>query len=246
MKAHGNFLFHNLQPFRFAMRPSLPFIRSKTLPKDVRPPLVRISDATFYLKKPKGAEPDVANPGYFPNLNFELPSVPKRKQFWALICQDSNIRKLFIDILRGQHYALPESARSYPYLRTDGITLKDSKSRVPSFALQYVGFESEAYGSNSSSIHGSYLGERFEGRGRKSGLSLMDYLTGTTELDKLERSMEKVGDDKLNAVVQWLELDELGELPLKILSTGQLRRARIAKALLQDSEAVLLDSPFGA
>lgn len=228
------------------MRPSLPFIRRKTLRKDVRPPLVRINGATFYLRKPEGAEPDVANPGYFPNLSFELPSVPRERETWALICQDSNIRKIFIDILRGQHYACPESARSYPYLRTDGITLKNPKSRVPAFALQYVGFESGRYGSDSSGIHGLYIGEKFESRGRKTGLSLTDYLMGITELDKLEETISKVDKDKLNAVVKWLELDKLGELPLKTLSTGQLRRARIAKALLQDSEAVLLDSPFGA
>ena len=228
------------------MRPSLPFLRSRTLTKDVRPPLVRINGATFYLKKPEGTEPGVATSGYFPNLNFELPSVPQRRETWALVCQDINIRKLFINILRGQHYAYPESARTHPYLRTEGITLKNPKSQVPAFALQYVGFEPGTYGSDSSSIHGSYFGERFEVRGRKTGLSLADYLTDTSELDKLEGITAKVGKDKLNAVIQWLELNELGELPLKTLSTGQLRRARIAKALLQDSEAVLLDSPFGA
>ena len=125
------------------------------------------------------------------------------------------------------------------------ITLRNPKSRLPANALQYVGFTPEANTTGSHDIRGSYLGERYEGWGRKTGISLIDYLTSNTGLDSIEDSREKLGNDKLRDVLQSLKLDELGDLSLKTLSNGQFRRAKIAKALLQDSEFTLLDSPFG-
>ena len=227
------------------MRPSLSLYRGRTSHNIITPPIVRISGATFYLRDPKSIQPGAANPGHFPNLNLELPSNPRRKQNWALICQKSDLRNVFFNILRGYHHADPESARSYPFLHTENVALRNPKLNSPANALQLVSFVPTAAGSGSYGICGSYIGERFEGLGRKTGISLTDYLTGSIGLDVAEETSDTAGKKRLRDVLQSLELDNLGDLPLKTLSNGQFRRARIAKALLQDSEFILLDSPFG-
>ena len=47
-----------------------------------------------------------------------------------------------------------------------------------------------------------------------------------------------------NTLVKEMHLDQLLDLPLIALSNGQMRRARIVKAVLKKPELLLLDEPL--
>lgn len=47
-----------------------------------------------------------------------------------------------------------------------------------------------------------------------------------------------------NTLVKEMDLDQLLDLPLVALSNGQMRRARIVRAVLRKPELILLDEPF--
>jgi ABC-type molybdenum transport system ATPase subunit/photorepair protein PhrA len=72
----------------------------------------------------------------------------------------------------------------------------------------------------------------------------LDYLTGNTELNALERPLTDAEKQTLHEVTEQLNLKKLLSMPVANLSNGQTRRARIAKALMGRPEVLLLDGPF--
>lgn len=55
-----------------------------------------------------------------------------------------------------------------------------------------------------------------------------------------------VADSNFSENIDWLELDELLDKPVADLSQGQAARASLARALQQNSKALLLDEPSSA
>lgn len=221
------------------------------------PPLIRIQNGTFYRHYPT---PDDAakgrNPPLFPNLDFVLPSHPetepetkskKKKddaqEHWAVI--GSSGRTDLLEILRGQKICDPPTARSYPYLLTDEIANKDPRLRSVGNAIQYIGFTGEGSGAIGGT-RGAYLSARYESHREETDWTVRQYLKGQTELNPMEGEEDgKVRDKELLAqVISDLNLEELLDMPVANLSNGQTRRARIAKALLNQPELLLLDDPF--
>lgn len=200
----------------------------QSIKRSLTPPIISIKDAVF-RKSP-------SSPELFPKLNFELPS--SSKQAWAIIGGPSEQRTTLLQILRGAYSAYPPSSRSYPYLSTSHI---DPRLRSPNQALQYVGFDAER---GTSTIRGAYLSARYESRREITDVSLKNYLLGNTELNAAEDLRFHPKEDDFESVTHELLLDRLLELPVSNLSNGQTRRARIAKALLQKPEVLLLSSPF--
>lgn len=215
--------------------------------------LIKINNATFFRDHPNSVtkESSNTNPPLFTDLNFELQATPdsdvglpnREKGHWAVI--GGNDGTTFLEILRGGFLSFPPTARSYPHLASDEIARKDPRLRIPSRAIQYVGFNAGKSQSIGGGIRGAYLSARYESRREETDWSVIQYLKGETELNPAEEKIEnEVDPNLLRRVMSDLRLERLANMPVSNLSNGQTRRARIAKALLQLPELLLLDEPF--
>ncbi|KAF2188103.1 P-loop containing nucleoside triphosphate hydrolase protein [Zopfia rhizophila CBS 207.26] len=208
-------------------------------------PIIQISNGTFYRQhpasKPVRGQDTPPNPPLFPNLTLSLPSSSTPNQHWAILSPSSTIRTAFLQILRGQLLCFPPTARSYPYLLSDEITVKNPKLRFPERAIRYVGFDVER-----KAFGGAYLSARYESRVEETDFTLERYLTGITGLNVGEDYIrERTPDQEIMLrVVKDLELEALFRKPVSTLSNGQSMRARIGKALLTRPEVLCLDAPF--
>ncbi|KAL8645130.1 MAG: hypothetical protein Q9210_006881, partial [Variospora velana] len=221
------------------------FVRS--LSTESSKPIISIKDAVFYRQHPATISQDAqSNSPLFPKLTFELPSSAPIPKHWAVIGPSSAGKTTFFEILRGQHLCFPPTARSFPYLSRPDIGREAIRSRVPSQAIQYVGFAGKYGGGlRGGSTAGAYLSARYESRREDTDFSVLDYLAGNIELNPTDTEMQRVSmGDALLKVIRDLKLESLVDMPVGNLSNGQTRRARIAKALLDKPEVLLLDEPF--
>lgn len=213
---------------------------SRRLESHTVKPVIDIQNATFYRHYPSETDTSRSNPPLFPGLTFTLPNTAGTDNtplYWSVISPSSLARTTFLQVLAGQHIAIPPTARSYPHL--------SELSESPQHAVRYVGFDAQR-GSNvgGTNVRGAYLSARYESRREETDFSLHNYLTGHTELNALERALSQDELRLLDHVSQLLNLGKLMSMPVANLSNGQTRRARIAKALLSKPEVLLLDGPF--
>jgi ABC-type molybdenum transport system ATPase subunit/photorepair protein PhrA len=197
--------------------------------QSTKTPLVQLRQATIYKDS---LDQNNASP-LFSDLKFTLPTAGEN---WAIISTIDSSRTDFLNVLNGKYLAAPPESRSYPYLESQNIP--------PHRAISYIGFDAERSGLGGTAVKGQYLSQRYEAHREVDDWSLLDYLKGNTELNALEKPEDHTDTDLLANVVANLNLEPLLALPVSNLSNGQTRRARIAKALLQKPELILLDGPF--
>jgi ABC-type molybdenum transport system ATPase subunit/photorepair protein PhrA len=201
-------------------------------------PVIDIQNGTFFKHHPSTISAQ-ANPPLFPNLSYTLStsSNPDERQYWSVISPSSIARTTFLQILAGQHICLPPNARRYPALSDAHTTIQH--------AIKYVGFDAErGTGVSGTGVRGAYLSARYESRREETDFTVLDYLTGNTQLNALEHEETAGEKEALEEVTQQLDLASLMDMPVANLSNGQTRRARIAKSLMERPEVLLLDGPF--
>ncbi|CAE7200821.1 ABC transporter [Pyrenophora teres f. teres] len=207
------------------------------------PPIVSITNGTFYRQHPssKARQNASANPALFPGLTLSLPSFSSPSQHWVILSPSSDIRTALLQVLRGQLICFPPTARSFPYLLTPAIAEKKPRLRFPERAIEYVGFDVER-----KAFGGAYLSARYESLKEDTDFTVQRYLTGIVTMNPGEEELEakSVGEEDMKRVMRDLELERFIEKPVSMLSNGQSRRARIAKALLSAPEMLCLDAPF--
>lgn len=225
---------------------SRPSLRRALAQSATKAPIIHVQNGTFYRHYPLSKDfENYFNPPIFPNLYFSIQSGSVEPEHWAVLGPSSSGKTTFLEILRGQHLCIPPTARSFPYLSSIKTQMSDVPSRNPTRAIQYVGFTDETGGPRRSGSHGAYLSARYESRREESDYSVSDYLKGNIELNPSESIVGRgIDEGSLRRVVEDLRLGALVNMPLGNLSNGQIRRARIAKALLSKPEVLLLDEPF--
>ena len=203
-------------------------------------PLIHIENATFYRRFPSRNERDSPNPPLFPSLSFAFS--PSNTKHWAIIAPSNHGKTTLLEILRGQHICVPPNSRSFPFLSSPWI---DQAYREPARAIQHVGFDGESGTAKATGTRGAYLSARYESRREENDFTVRDYMLGNTDLNAL---VEKHGittkETLLEQVVAEFKLEALIDMPMSKLSNGQIRRTRIAKALLGQPMVLLLDEPF--
>lgn len=126
-----------------------------------------------------------------------------------------------LSILAGRHISDPPLGRQYPFLE---------KAAWPSQVIQLVEFK--------GSIPVTHLSARYEHFRDEFDNSLDQFLAQSAGLKEGASSAE------IGKIKHMLKLDGLGDRWIVGLSNGQMRRARLARALLKHPRILMIDEPY--
>lgn len=160
---------------------------------------------------------------------FEIFRPNKGGAFWGILGPQ---KSTFLNVLASKYIAVPPASRRYPsiddLLRSDGIG--------------YLNFR------ESSGLDRVHMSARYESYSYIGELQMSDdcnsvrnYVTGANNYNQLNKVTDEAFTEK---IFKLFDLTGLESKWIRSLSNGQMRRARIAKAIMNKPRLLLIDDPF--
>ncbi|EMG49958.1 hypothetical protein SBY92_001130 [Candida maltosa Xu316] len=187
--------------------------------------LISIENAKF--KKDTLLKTPFVYPNPIPNLQIYPPSSNTKYNSWAVT---GSTKATMLKILAGEYISDPPLSRVYPLIN-------DSSSQ-----LQFLNFR------DASGLDKVHLSARYESYSYKGVLEMSDdvnsvfnYVTG---LNNYNTKNKDISTEYVNKLLSYFNLSHLQTKWINSLSNGQLRRARIAKSLMNKPKLLIIDDPF--
>lgn len=151
-----------------------------------------------------------------------------KPSYWAIT---GNAKSQFLNIVSGKYLPDPPLSRTYPFMNN---TYRYDR-------IQFLNFQ------ESSGLDMVYMSARYETFAYKGKLEMSDdvnsvknYITGNNNYNNNTQTSE----DYVEKLIELFNLKHLSQKWINSLSNGQLRRARIAKALIDQPDLLVIDDPF--
>ncbi|VEU19512.1 DEKNAAC100164 [Brettanomyces naardenensis] len=185
--------------------------------------LVKLADATFTSSLGYGKK---ALRIFNEPINFSI----GKKEKWAIV-GDSN-KTNFLKVLAGSYLPNKPTARTYPE------ELKNPRFNTE--LLKFVNNGNWGYGAQDQSGGFTHLSGRYEFfKDLEIDIKVRDFIAS-----KHDNSNVEYDPERLEYLLECLDLKGLEDKFLTVLSNGQFRRARIAKVLYREPGLLLIDDPF--
>ncbi|CUM63959.1 uncharacterized protein PRCAT00001547001 [Priceomyces carsonii] len=157
------------------------------------------------------------------------PSISSRKAYWAILGPKKSV---FLKVVANRYIAVPPLSRTYPLFSQ---TFNYNK-------IQFLNFKED------SGLPRIHMSARYESLAQQDeeGLSenvnsTINYITGANNYNSNNSQSDEL---YIHDLLELFNLKPLKNKWITVLSNGQLRRARIAKALAKRPELLIIDDPF--
>lgn len=139
----------------------------------------------------------------------------------------------FLGVISGKYIPYPPLSRTYPFM-------------LDSYKYDQIQFLNFKEASGLDKVH---LSARYESYSYKGSLEMSDdvnsvrnYITGANNYNS--NTTSDVKEDFVNQLLDLFNLNHLSNKWINSLSNGQLRRTRLAKALINKPSLFIIDDPF--
>lgn len=167
-----------------------------------------------------------------PIENFEIYRLnnENKPSLWSIT---GPAKSQFLGVVSGKYIPYPPLSRTYPFM-------------LDSYKYDQIQFLNFKEASGLDKVH---LSARYESYSYKGSLEMSDdvnsvrnYITGANNYNS--NTTSGVKEEFVNQLLDLFNLNHLSNKWINSLSNGQLRRARLAKALINKPSLFIIDDPF--